>query len=46
MNFEIWSHMKKNITIENIKMLNLDENGKPKPHGKTQIEFIEDRLKK
>ncbi len=24
----------------------LDENGKPKPHGKTQIEFIEDRLKK
>ncbi|WP_264549704.1 acyl-CoA thioesterase [Flavobacterium sp. N2820] len=34
------------ITIENITMVNLDENGKPKPHGKTQIEFIEDRLKK
>jgi acyl-CoA hydrolase len=34
------------ITIDNITMVNLDENGKPKPHGKTQIEFIEDRLKK
>ena len=34
------------ITIDNITMVNLDETGKPKPHGKTQIEFIEDRLKK
>ena len=34
------------ITIDNITMVNLDENGKPKLHGKTQIEFIEDRLKK
>ena len=34
------------ITIDNITMVNLDKNGKPKPHGKTQIEFIEDRLKK
>ena len=34
------------ITIDNITMVNLDENGKPKPHGKTQIEFIEDRLRK
>ena len=25
-------------------MVNLDEDGKSKPHGKTQIEFIEDRL--
>jgi acyl-CoA thioesterase YciA len=32
------------ITIENITMVNLDEDGKSKPHGKTQIEFIEDRL--
>ena len=32
------------ITIDNITMVNLDEEGKPKPHGKTQIEFIEDRL--
>jgi len=34
------------ITIENITMVNLGEDEKPKPHGKTQIEFIEDRLKK
>ena len=34
------------ITIDNITMVNLDEEGKSKPHGKTQIEFIEDRLGK
>ena len=34
------------ITIDNITMVNLGEDGKPKPHCKTQIEFIEDRLKK
>jgi acyl-CoA hydrolase len=34
------------ITIDNITMVNLGEDGKPKPHGKTRIEFIEDRLKK
>lgn len=34
------------ITIENITMVNLDEQGKPKPHGKTRIEFVEDRLGK
>jgi acyl-CoA hydrolase len=34
------------ITIDNITMVNLDEDGKPNPHGKTQIEYIEDRLKK
>ena len=32
------------ITIDNITMVNLDEEGKPKPHGKTQIEFVGDRL--
>lgn len=32
------------ITIDNITMVNLGEDGKSKPHGKTQIEFIEDRL--
>ena len=32
------------ITIDNITMVNLGEEGKSKPHGKTQIEFIEDRL--
>lgn len=34
------------LTIENITMVNLDENGRPKPHGKTEIEFVSDRLKK
>ena len=34
------------ITVDNITMVNLDENGKPKPHGKTQIEFVKDRLSK
>jgi len=32
------------ITIDHTTMVNLDENGKPKPHGKTQIEFVKDRL--
>ena len=34
------------ITIDNITMVNLGEDEKPKPHGKNQIEYIEDRLKK
>tara|TARA_R110002073_G_scaffold233266_2_gene394411 strand:+ start:464 stop:850 length:387 start_codon:yes stop_codon:yes gene_type:complete len=33
------------LTINNIIMVNLDEDGKPKPHGKTKIEFVKDRLK-
>ena len=33
------------ITIENITLVNLDDNGKPSPHGKTQIEYAADRLK-
>lgn len=32
------------ITIENIVMVSLGEDGKPKPHGKTQIEYVTDRL--
>ena len=32
------------ISIENIVMVSLDENGKPKPHGKSQIEFVKNRL--
>ncbi len=32
------------ISIANIIMVNLDENGKPKPHGKTKIEYVKDRL--
>tara|TARA_Y100001963_G_C6643102_1_gene381963 strand:+ start:180 stop:569 length:390 start_codon:yes stop_codon:yes gene_type:complete len=34
------------ITVEDIIMVNLGEDGKPKPHGKTQIEYVKDRLKK
>ncbi|WP_338358133.1 acyl-CoA thioesterase [Yeosuana marina] len=33
------------ITISNIVMVNLGEDGKSKPHGKTEVEFVEDRLK-
>ncbi len=32
------------ITIDNIVMVNLDEDGKPAPHGKTRVEFVKDRL--
>lgn len=32
------------ITIENIVMVSLDLNGKPKPHGKSRIEYVKDRL--
>ena len=34
------------ITLEKIVMVSLDENGKPKPHGKTEVEYVSDRLKK
>jgi acyl-CoA hydrolase len=33
------------ITIESITMVSLGADGKPQPHGKTEIEFISDRLK-
>ncbi|WP_034058916.1 acyl-CoA thioesterase [Lacinutrix jangbogonensis] len=33
------------ITVENITMVNLGEDGKPKPHGKTKVEYVSDRLK-
>ena len=33
------------LTVDNIIMVNLGENGKPKPHGKTEVEFVKDRLK-
>jgi acyl-CoA thioesterase YciA len=32
------------ITVDQIIMVNVDENGSPKPHGKTKIEFVKDRL--
>ncbi len=34
------------IKIENITMVNLDQHGKPTPHGKTEIEFVKDRLER
>ncbi len=32
------------ITIERIVMVGLDEDGKPQPHGKTEIEYVKNRL--
>jgi acyl-CoA thioesterase YciA len=32
------------LTVERIVMVNLGEDGKPAPHGKTEIEFVKDRL--
>ncbi|RPD94506.1 acyl-CoA thioesterase [Aureibaculum marinum] len=34
------------LTISNILMANLDSEGKPCPHGKTKIEYVQDRLAK
>lgn len=34
------------ISIERIVMVNLGDDGKPKPHGKTKIEYVKDRLEK
>ena len=32
------------LTIDNIIMVNLGSDGKPAPHGKTEVEFVKDRL--
>ena len=32
------------LTVDQIIMVNLGSDGKPKPHGKTKVEFVEDRL--
>lgn len=32
------------ITIDSTVMVNLGEDGKPKAHGKTEIEFVKDRI--
>lgn len=32
------------ITVDRITMVNMGENGKPKAHGKTKIEYVKDRL--
>ena len=34
------------LTVDDMVMVNLGEDGKPKPHGKTQVEFVSDRLEK
>ncbi len=34
------------VTVDTIIMVNLDDKGNPKPHGKTKIEFVKDRLAK
>lgn len=32
------------VTVENIIKVNLNEKGVPSPHGKTKIEYVQDRL--
>ncbi|MCD2258862.1 hotdog domain-containing protein [Psychroserpens luteolus] len=32
------------LTVDNIIMVNLGDDGKPAPHGKTEVEFVRDRL--
>lgn len=32
------------LSIDKIVMVNLGEDGKPAPHGKTKIEYVKDRL--
>ena len=34
------------LTVDSITMVNLDENGNPKPHGKTEVEFVSNRIGK
>ena len=33
------------LTVDKLIMVNLGEDGKPAPHGKTKVEFVKDRLK-
>lgn len=32
------------LTVDNIIMVNLGDNGKPCAHGKTEVEFVKDRI--
>jgi len=32
------------LTVDNIIMVNLGDNGKPCSHGKTEVEFVKDRI--
>lgn len=34
------------VTVDNVIVVNLDDNGKPQPHGKKKIEYVEERLAK
>lgn len=34
------------VTVDNIIMVNLDDDGNPAAHGKTKIEYVKDRLAK
>ncbi|NJB69823.1 acyl-CoA hydrolase [Saonia flava] len=34
------------VTVDNIIMVNLGDDGKPKNHGKTKIEYVKDRIAK
>ncbi|NNM19172.1 MAG: acyl-CoA thioesterase [Croceitalea sp.] len=34
------------VTVDNIILVNLNEEGKPTPHGKTKVEYVKDRLEK
>ena len=33
------------LTVDNMVMVNLGEDGKPKPHTKKEVEFVRDRIK-
>jgi hypothetical protein len=32
------------ISVDRIVMVSLDENGQAKPHGKTEVEYVKNRL--
>ncbi|SHH59465.1 acyl-CoA thioesterase [Winogradskyella jejuensis] len=32
------------LTVDNMIMVNLGKEGKPAPHGKTEVEYVKDRL--
>lgn len=32
------------LTVDNLVLVNLDDNGKPSPHGKTQVQYVKNRL--
>ena len=34
------------ITVDNLVLVNLDPSGKPAPHHKTKVEYVDNRLKK